>query len=376
MEQKIVPTSPRSEYKQSVHASIGTPSTIHHARSTFVIVIMSILLGAAAGFFGFMIAATIPSDWPLLGALNVSELFRREQDQVLFTSLRGGTSVAEQAPEVLQQVVSLYASTPTREEDALNTGNALVLTADGWMVTPTTVYNQHGTEVNAPVVVLSNGEATTVIKAVEDELTGLTFFRVDELSLSFAQFTSDQSLRIGQNIAVVEKDLTGVTVSEDRIVGEGDRLVGPRRTSNSQNTTQTNNTHRAGAPVFTSNGQSVGIMRDETTLIPASLVQSALQSITTSGDVQRTARDITYVNLASVTDNEKIRMGLPDAGIEIIAIDRVQDLEQGDVIVNINNVGVDEHTDLGTVLHSKPAGMQWRMSVVRNGSEVIIDVKS
>ena len=209
-----------------------------------------------------------------------------------------------------------------------------------------------------------------------DELTGLTFFRVDEQALPFVQFTTDQSLRIGQNIAVVEKDLTGVTVSEDRIVGEVNRPVGPRRTSNIQNTTRADNTHRAGAPVFTSNGQVVGIMRDEATVIPASLIQSALQSITTSGDIQRTARDITYVNLASVTDDEKVRLGLPDAGIEVTGIDRVQDLEQGDVIVNINNVGVDEHTDLGAVLHSKPSGTQWRMSVVRNGSEVTIDVKS
>lgn len=372
MQQKIVPTSPRSEYKHHV----GSPSATHKTRTTFLAVIVSIVLGAGAGFLGFVIAATIPADWPVVGTLNVVELLRREQDEILFTGLRGGTSVADQAPEVLQQVVSMYATAPTRTVPATSIGNALVLTADGWMVTPTSVYNQHDATVPAPVVILSSGETASVTRVIDDALTGLTFFQVDEQSLPFVQFTSDQSLRMGQNVAVVEKDLTGVAIAEDRVVGEVARAVGPRSTATVLSNTQLNNTHRPGAPVFISNGQTVGIMRDERTVIPASLIQSALQSMTTTGVIQHTAREITYINLASVTDEEKVREGLPDAGVEVIAIDRVQDLEERDVIVNINNVAVDQRTDLATVLHSKPAGTLWRMTILRNGNEVSIDVRS
>lgn len=380
MEQQIVPTSPKSEEfqkqmekKQEKKSTSGSSIRSH---LLFIVIVITLVLGAFSGFLGFIIATNVPANWPVLGDLNVISVLEAERQDVLLSSRTNGQSIMKQAPQVIDQIVSLYAAAPTIESPSELRGDSVILTSDGWMVTATGVFPQRedGTRDIGLSVVLPDGQGAEITEAIEDRLTGLTFFKVAATNLSVVSFDLSHSVPVGQNISVIEKEIGSYIVYERRAAGELYRSNAVRNTTKLEQLTVLDKgsmVNRIGSPVFANNGELLGINITDGVMVQSSLINGALQSIIELGKIERSSLDLSYINLHRVTKAEKQKNGLPENGILLTEVKKPKKagLEAGDVIISVNNTFVTEFVDLGVYIHSRPAGTTLYLTVLRNGAQ-------
>ena len=167
-------------------------------------------------------------------------------------------------------------------------------------------------------------------------------------------------------------------VYERRVVGDSDISNAVRSTTDVHQVAIVDTDSRiqsAGAPAFYSNGTLAGIIIDGI-IVHSSVIQSALPALTTSNEIIRSALDVQYMQLEQVTDEEKQLQSLPDAGLYIVAAPENGILKTGDTIISINSHFINGEDDLSTIIHSRPVETVFYMTVVRDGEEVAIELKS
>ncbi|MFC1598377.1 PDZ domain-containing protein [Patescibacteria group bacterium] len=381
MKQEVVPTSPKSELfgdkkKQKEEKKTGGASR-HLA---FAVIVISLLFGAAAGFFGFMIAANIPASVPVLGELNVISLLEEERQDILLSSRSPEQSIVKQAPHVIDQVVVVYADAPTVKDPSTFIGNAVILTADGWMAMPTSLFpvNEAGEKDTVVAVILSDGTTTEIEKTVDDAYTGVTFFKVSAQNLPVVFFDEAEAIPIGQTFSIIEKEIGSFVVYERQSAGELYRSNVARNTITLEQLAVLDSgsqTNRVGSPVFTNNGNLLGMVMTDGTVMQSSLMQGALSSLLATGEIKRSTKEITYINISRLTDEEKEARELAENGLLVVSVKKDEAavagdvLKKGDVITSINNAFVDEAVDLGVTIHSIPAESTLYFTVLRDGEE-------
>lgn len=367
MKQKIVPTSPKSPHKQQREENRAY--RVREARRPhviFVLLFSSLVIGACAGFAGFFVAANVPPDWPVIGQYNVSELFQSQKETVFLSSAEQEKSVVEEAPQVIEQTLSLYDTLPRTDVTATLLGNAVALTTDGWIVAPAGSFTKDPKDT---IVLMEDGTAATVLESQTDEGTGLIYAKIDANDLSPVEFTDGTELRTGQWVSVVQKSVDGYGVYERRVASNPTSVV---RTTNAISTTYELDTfseqQTPGAGVYASGGQLLGLITADGRLLHASSVSGQLQALLDTTALATIADDIQYVQLSGVTAAEREENGLPESGIWVVnagTIGKESGLQANDVIVSINNVVVTDTTDLGTALRSRAAGATFLLGVQR-----------
>lgn len=379
MEQRVVPTSPKSGHLQEQKKKKEMKDRNSHL--IFYVIVISLVLGSLTGFVGFLIAANIPSSWPVLGELNVVSVFEQERQNLLLSSRQQDQTITTQAPYVIEQIVPLYNEAPTLEKPQELVANAVILTSDGWMATATAAFPVVDDKRNTDLVaVLPEGETATIERTVDDTFTGITYFKVEATNLPIVRFDMSHSIPVGKPISVVEKDLGSYIVYARTNAGELYRSGVPRNTLVLQQFAVIGNGangNRIGSPVFANNGELLGILVQDGALVQASLISGALQSIIQQDAVVRSTHQIFYVNLDRVTSTEKVKKGLPENGLYITDVKKPKlvGLEPGDVITSVNNTFVDEFFDLGVYIHSKPVETVLYMTVKNNGEERGVELK-
>lgn len=324
----------------------------------------------------------LPADLPVLGQLNVLNLINQEREEVLLSARQRERSLVKQAPQVVEQVAILVSARPTVDQPVAPLGNAVILTSDGWLATATGVLpvDAEGETAALPLVILPDGSIAEIQERLDDGFTGVTFLRVVANGLPVVTFDDSTTIPVGQLISVLEKDLGSYVVFEQRAAGELNRSAELRHTNQlAQYTVLDDGTqqNRLGSPGFTSGGELLGIVTGGSQLVQASLIDGALQSVISQGVIRRTDRDLGYVNVARLTDEEKAIRSLPEQGILLTSVPPIESaeaasdaapialLEVGDVITAINSVPVTEATDLGVSFHSRPAGSSLFLTVQR-----------
>lgn len=374
MEQKVVPTSPKRR-KNEKPGKGNSP----HPRTYFVVVVIALVLGATAGLLGFTIASSVPSSWPVIGKLNVVNSFEQERQNVLLATRSKGSSVITQSPQVVDVIATMYSEPPTLTAPATFLADAVVLTADGWLVTTVSALPEL-TDDTAVTVVLPDGSVRAITETRTDDFSGLVFIKVDAQNLTVANLSSAVTLRAGETVSILEKQMQEYVVYERRVAGGAAIGNSVRSTGDFQQQALLDSAteiNRSGLPVLYSNGELVGITKENGEVVHSSAIVGLLPAIVSSGEIARSARTIEYIQLAQVTDAEKQRLGLPDNGIYITAAEvGSTDLQEGDVVTSINNQFVGADTDFSSLMHARAVGTTFFMTVVRDGKEQTIEFKS
>lgn len=382
MKQEVVPTSPKSEHRQEQAARAAERRAQGTVSTAMVVVVISAGIGVLTGLFGFYIASVVPPEWPVIGKLNVVALFEKERQEVLLSTRTQERSAVEKAPQIIDEIVALYSDEPTLDAPAEFVGNAIVLSADGWMATPTSVLDalqneeQEGEEL--PVVVLPNDESATIQNRIDDAVAGMTYFQVDASSLNVVNFAESTAVAPGQQLSLIEKQIGSFVVYERRAAGEVNRENTIRRTTELEQFAvldPSDQINRTSVPVFASNGDILGMVLDGGIIVPAPVIQGGFQSLVIAGAENRSTIDIEYININRLTDTEKAARALPENGILITTVHTIDTgLEAEDVITSINNVPVSANTDLGAAVHSTTAGEALFVEVLRAGENQYIDI--
>lgn len=370
MKQKIVPTSPKSPHKQQREEN--REYRTQRAQRPHVIAALlfsSLTIGAAAGFAGFLIAANIPSDWPVVGQFNIASRFENQRQTVLLSTAEREKSVVEEAPQVLEQSVALYDLLPVIGTPATLLGNAVVLTSDGWCVAPAAVFKQQ-----QPVPVFSDGTTAEISSVIQDDFSGLTFFKVDSSNLSAVEFSDSTTVSSGRWVSVLEQQLGQYNIYERRVSSTNSPSQPvSSQTLNQRYTLDTfGEQHIGGASVFSNTGEFMGIVETEGNMIHSSIIKGQLDSLLESGKLDRVSDAVEYIHLKHLTADEKEKKELPDDGI-LITNPGDTVLEKDDVIVSINNVVVDDNTDFGSTLNSRAPETSFLLGIVRAKENKTVD---
>lgn len=390
MKQKIVPTSPKSPWRSQT----TTPDS-HLLRwmkkpQRILFIIFTLAAASLAGFWSVIIAATIPSDWPILGRFNILALVEQEQQGlVLPVETNGNPSPITRSAQVFDHLAALYDVVPTMAGSGTFLGNAVMLTSDGWMVAGTSLFriqNDRGHEQERqPVVLDRNGRQLPLIRTIEDDDTGLTFFQVEGENFNAIPFPDRQLLSLGQSFFVLEQRLGTLFASERSIAGARERGHAQRSTDDFQEFFLLDHLQSLSqsAPLVAHSGNFVGMTLAEGAVVPANVIQGTLRDILTHGVPTPPRYVFAYSNLARVTVEERRVRNLPDVGIVILAARAAQDstaqeqqplpLQPNDVILALNHLPVDAHTDLGTFLHATRGDSPIVVSIVRSGEQQTIE---
>lgn len=380
MKQQIVPTSPKSTERHEHHQKKNAAHQKSHPHLVFAVIVTVLFFGAVSGFFGFIIAFNIPSDFPVLGRLNVLSLFQQERDTLLLSSRGAEKSVVNQAPYTIEQIASLYSAKPTIEEPADFYGNAVILTADGWMALATAALSTEEKKDTSLVVVLPNAETREVKQRIDDALTGVTYIKVDAQELSVVNFDEELNIPTGKQFSLIEKHIGSYVVYARRAAGEKNIMATVRSTQHLEQLTvidEDAHVHALSSPIFYNTGEFAGIVIEPGVILHSSYIKGALDSVINTGSVEHSPLDVEYINISRLTDDEKRENNLPDVGILItnVRTPKISQLEVGDAILSVNNKPVDENTDFTALVHSRPAGSSLYMTILRDGTEQTFAVK-
>lgn len=379
MKQEIVPTSPKSEYR--IAADNARKNGTGPSRA-FVVILLSILFGFIAGTAGFLIAVNVPSDWPVIGKLNVIDYLQAERDRT-FLSVKGGEqSVIQAAPQVLSEIAAVYSQSPDVTKGSTFVGNAVIATTDGWLVVATSILPAFE-NVDAQKefrVILTNGESYEIRKRFDDAFSGISYIQIDASNLDVATFSGSTTVSVGQLLSVIEKQLGSYVVYERRAAGELMRSNVLRSTQKLDQYTvidpQDPATSRASSPVFNSNGELLGLTLQPGVVVPASIVYGGLQSVILNSELKRPAADISYINVSRLTDAQRLQFTLAEQGIYVYDVKAGTGLQKGDFITAVNGVNVTEEADLTALIHSKQVGTTFQFSVQRGGQNTTVEWKS
>ena len=352
MKQEIVPTSPKS-----------TNNGAEKSRTIFAAIIVSVLFGTLSGVFGILIGANVLSYFP------DSDI----RDRVLFSSARNEQSIITQSPEIIDQLVSVYAGEPSINTVTPWLGNAVALTADGWFVMPTVVFDTKDANVQ-PVVELTNGVTAVVTESVEDRFTGMTFFHVDAESASVVSFPESKHLVAGQTVSVITEQRREPVLYE-RVVAGTPFTAPTQSVSDATDLPVLDSGSEAqalGSPVFYTGGNFAGIVIANGQIVPSQWIQGVLQSVLRTKKSARTTLDISSINADQLTVHERTEFGIPEHGLYIVHGDGL--LFNGDVITVMNGVRVDANTNLRDSIQSKPVGSTLYCTVLRSGEELPVEL--
>ncbi len=390
MKQEIVPTSPKSEHR------IAADSARTHGRGpsrVFLLILLSMFFGLGSGMAGFLIAVNVPSDWPVIGKLNVVDYLESERDRALLSVKGGEQSVIQAAPQVLSEIAAVYSQSPDLSKGSTFVGNAVVATTDGWLVVSTSILPAFE-NVDAQKefrVILTNGESYEVKKRFDDAFSGVSYIQIDASNLDVATFSGSTTVSVGQLLSVIEKQLGSYVVYERRAAGELIRSNALRSTQKLDQYTvidpQDSATSRASSPVFNNNGELLGMTLQPGVVVPASIVYGGLQSLIMNGELQRPTADISYINVSRLTDAQRLQFTLAEQGMYIYDVKAMAEgdeaesaelamLKKGDFITAVNGVNVTEQTDLTALIHSKQVGSGFVFTVQRDGKTVTVEWKS
>lgn len=384
MQQVVVPTSPKSTDDRTPR--ITRTGAALRAHLLFIVIICALVFGALAGFFGCIIALNLPTDVPLIGNIKAGLAENTQQSPIFFTDRTQQKTVLTQSPAVLYQLAAVYDGEPGLKATQVRfLGNAVVLTADGWLTMPTSLLPTDAVstapqEATARIrVILPNGEMKKVEQWEHDPLTGMTLFSVETVNLAVVNFHAE-AVMIGQLLSGVEKRIGSVVVSELRVAGEQQRTPSARSTQMIEQDfflDAAAGELPVGLPLFYHDGSFAGIVMEQNVLLQSGLVSAALNSVVSRGTVERSEIDLNYINIAQLTQVEQQEQQLPDHGWLILAVAEdasgATPFMDGDVITHLNNTFVEPEHDVSTMIHSKLKGSVFFFTIIRDGKEKVIE---
>lgn len=295
-----------------------------------------------------------------------------------------GKSLQDIYAENINSVASIICNTRTGSA----TGTGVVLRSDGYLVT-----NAHVVDDAVSVAVqFTDGRSLAAQLVGIDEASDLAVLRVEATDLAPAVFGDSSSLRVGDAVVAIGDPL-GVKFRgtyTDGIVSGIDRDVDMSgRTMTLIQTNAALNSGNSGGPLINCYGQVIGIntmkigaFTDNAGVeglgfaIPSLTVQEITSQLISQGYVS--GRPSLGVQGEGLSSFYQYYYRVP-AGLYITSVDPASDayakgVEEGDILLSINDIRVTSSEDLKEALYSMEAGQTVRIIIYRQGSQYQVEL--
>ena len=273
---------------------------------------------------------------------------------------------------------------------ALGSGSGVILTADGYIAT-----NNHVIKGADKIEIVLNDKRKFEAELIgTDPTTDLALLKVEGEKLPFLHYGKSDDLKIGEWILAVGNPFDLNSTVTAGIVSAKARNINILRGKENlavESFIQTDaavNPGNSGGALVNLKGELVGIntaiasptgaFAGYSFAVPSSIVQKVMDDLLQFGEVQRA---LLGVAISDVTDDLAKEKGLNNVkGVYISGVQEGSaaadaDVQEGDVIIKINNTRVNSSSELQEKVAQYRPGDEVRVTLLRDNKEKIINVK-
>lgn len=281
-------------------------------------------------------------------------------------------------------------------QDFSGEGSGVIFNSDGMIVTNNHVVSENDVPVSDIVVTLATGEKLPATIVGRDPLTDLAVIKIEKTGLTPAAFVQDMTkVKVGQYaiaigsplgysnsvtmgiVSGLQRDLGSLAQSQDAQAYidliQTDAAISPGNSGGAlvNATGQVMGINVAYLPPQQTGAQNLGFA------IPADVVQSTAQQLILTGKAEH---PYLGVSLVTVTKDLQSRFNLTrDTGVLVADVGpgtpaADAGLQQGDVILKINDQDVASDVDLFTLLRKDKPGDTITLTVDRAGTSMTVSV--
>ena len=328
---------------------------------------------------------TAPSEVPMPISESISINLNESPESVDNVPQEGGMALQDIYTKNISSVVSISCT----QSGSSSSGTGVILTSDGYIVT-----NCHVVEGAARISVQLTDDRVFEAKLVgSDGVSDLAVLHIEAADLTPAEFGDSEKLRVGDSVVAIGDPLgaelrgtytNGIISAINRDVSMDGRTMTLIQTNAALNS------GNSGGPLINCYGQVIGIntmkmstfTSSSTTIeglgfaIPSTTVKDIVDQIMTQGYVSgRPTLGITGEELPSFYQHYyRIPAGLYITEVEEGSYADYYGIEEGDILLSIDNESITDMDGLNTVLYSHEVGDVVTVTIYRSGRRASVEL--
>lgn len=262
-------------------------------------------------------------------------------------------------------------------------GTGIIIKSDGMILT-----NNHVIEDSETITVfLSDGKEYKATVRGADPKTDLAVLKIEAKSLPIARLGNSDSTKVGEWVIAMGNPYGfDYTVTAGIVSAKGRHVSGGQKYEDFIQTDASINPGNSGGPLLNLNGEVIGINTMIAGIgtgigfaIPSSMAQNVVDQLIATGKVTRPWMG---VGIQSVSDELAASLKLKNKNGALV--NQIYEdspalkagIERGDVIVSVNGNPVKDGDDLIKNIINKKVGDEVELTVIRNGKEKKISIKT
>ena len=292
--------------------------------------------------------------------------------------------------------VPQYRQRGTQKQE-IGGGSGFLVSPDGMIVTNRHVVDQDDVDYT---VFTNDGTKYEAKVVARDPANDLAIIRVPGNNLPFLEFADSDHLKVGQTVIAIGNALAefrntvsvGVISGLSRSILAGDSRGQPEQLDEVIQTDAAINPGNSGGPLLNLDGKVVGVnvavaqgTENIGFALPINLVKGVVDSVEKTGKIVRPFLGVRYV---AVTPAIQKQNSLPvDYGVLVLRGGTQTELavvpgspadkaglEEGDIILEINGVKLDENVSLANQIRKKAVGDTVELKILHKGAERTVTV--
>jgi S1-C subfamily serine protease len=364
-----------------------------------ILIVSFLILGLAGGIAGSLIAKSYFIDasynFSSLNNLDFSQGKFKDQGIVISNAknviVQQDVKIEETINSVDDSLVGVYKKQKVVKSNSIFSpdnfykindaaGQGFIITSDGWVITTLAldkVYNDY-------VIITKDKKIYQIDKAISDSTTGFNFIHVAARDFPVRKFAENQDIKRG-NLTISVNWLGLSWVSSVLGFKEKNGLV--ESSDNFFTKLILNNDvpqEFRGSIIFNLAGDALGLIDAKGEIEPMAHLATVVDSLFKNKVIKRPSLGVNYISLASFVGLDE-RNNYWQKGAVIykdqkgIAVKKGSSaekagLKEGDIIISVDNINLDEINDLADVIQSYAAGDKINLIVMRSGVEKEVEV--
>ena len=287
--------------------------------------------------------------------------------------------------DVQRQLKGLRRNNQTFSQEVRGNGSGFIFTPDGYILTNSHVVH----DASKIEVTLSDGGNYAAQMIGDDPDTDLAVIRINAPNLVAARLGDSQSLRAGQLAIAIGNPYgfqTTVTTGVVSALGRSFRAKSGRLIDNMIQTDAALNPGNSGGPLVTSHGEVIGIntavimsAQGICFAVPINTAKMILMPLIKDGKVRRGYIGVGGQNVPLPRRVVLFQELSVESGVLLISIEhnspaQKAGLQEGDVIVGLNNQPIASIDDLHKVLTHEQVGMRSPLTIIRRTEKLVLDI--
>jgi len=264
-------------------------------------------------------------------------------------------------------------------------GSGVIVSSDGYIVT-----NLHVIDKSSRIEVVLNDKRTFDAKIIgTDPSTDIALLKVDATQLPFLTYGNSDELRVGEWVLAVGNPFNLTSTVTAGIVSAKARNINAVSSKYAiESFIQTDaavNPGNSGGALVNQNGDLVGINTAIATktgyftgysfAVPVSMVKKIVADIIEYGTVQRAVLGVNIVDIDAELAKEKsidVMEGVYVAGLTEEGAAKDAGMEEGDIILKVNDIKVNNISELQEQINKYSPGDKVNITVKRNKEDVLV----